>query len=211
VVSPDDIISYLVHIAMQIRLASSQSVEIAVTEQPIPIQHYLRQPHRLIKALVDPSRSEQLNRECFRLKMRPINFMMFNIQPTVDMRLWADSTGTIHLQSVRCEILGVEYINQRFHLNLVGKLAPLNTGALTTLIGRADLEVQVDLPPALWLTPKPFLETTGNGILRSVLLTIKQRLMHQLLSDYYRWVSMQELEADKQIIPMGGIGALGKG
>jgi hypothetical protein len=31
------------------------------------------------------------------------------------------------------------------------------------------------------------LEATGNGLLRSVLLTIKQRLMHQLLSDYRTW------------------------
>jgi hypothetical protein len=160
-----------------------------VPEQPIPIQHYLRQPHRLIKALVDPNRTEQLSAECFRLKMRPLTFMTLKIQPTVDMRVWAESDSVIHLRSTGCEIRGVEYINQRFSLDLVGQLAPHQIENTTYLKGKADLKVQVDLPPPLWFTPKPLLETTGNGLLRSVLLTIKQRLMHQLLSDYCMWVT----------------------
>jgi hypothetical protein len=35
------------------------------------------------------------------------------------------------------------------------------------------------------------LETTGNGLLKSVLLTIKQRLLHHLLADYRHWVISQ--------------------
>ncbi|NJO42844.1 MAG: DUF1997 domain-containing protein [Cyanobacteria bacterium CRU_2_1] len=176
---------------MHTRFSASQSVELVVPEQPIPIQHYLRQPQRLIRALVDPNRIEQLSPECFRLKMRPLSFMTLSIQPTVDMRVWTESDGTICLQSIACEIRGIEYINQRFSLNLLGKLAPYQLNGVTTLRGRADLQVQVDLPPPLWLTPKSLLETTGNGLLRSVLLTIKQRLMHQLLSDYRSWVATQ--------------------
>lgn len=182
---------------MHIRFSASQSVELAVEEQPIPIQHYLRQPQRLIRALVDPSRTEQLNHECFRLKMRPLSFMMLSIQPTVDMRIWAESDGAIHLQSIACEIRGIEYINQRFALDLIGKLTPKHIDQTTYLVGRADLQVQVDLPPPLWLTPKPLLETTGNGLLRSVLLTVKQRLMHQLLLDYRTWVMAQLAEIDE--------------
>jgi hypothetical protein len=45
----------------------------------------------------------------------------------------------------------------------------------------------VDVPMPLALTPKPFLEATGNGLLKSVLLTVKQRLMHHLLADYRAW------------------------
>lgn len=173
---------------MQARFTASQLAELTVTEQPIPIQHYLRQPQRLIQALTDPSRVESLDAEHFRLKMRPLRFMTISIQPTVDMRVWADATGTIHIKSTRCEIRGIEYIDQRFQLNLVGQLMPQQLGAVTQLVGRADLEVNVDLPPVFWLTPKALLEATGNGLLRSVLLTIKQRLMHQLLLDYRRWV-----------------------
>ena len=172
-----------------IRFTASQSVEIPVPEQPIPIQHYLRQPQRIVNALVDPSRIEPLSSEHFRLKMRPLVFITLSIQPTVDFRMWVESSGTIHLQSVACEIRGVDYINERFALNLKGHLSPCQLNGDTYLTGKADLEVQVELPPIFSLTPTPILEAAGNSLLKSVLLTIKQRLMHQLLVDYRHWVS----------------------
>lgn len=174
---------------MNTRFVASQSVEIAVPEQPVPIQHYLRQPKRLVYALVDPSRMEQLSHDQFRLKMRPLSFMMLSIQPTVDMKVWADADGSINLKSVRSEIRGVEYINQRFGLNLIGKLYPVEINGVTYLKGKADLEVKVELPPPFWFTPQAILEATGNALLKSVLLTVKQRLMHQLLLDYRHWAS----------------------
>lgn len=179
---------------MPTRFTASQSVEIAIPEQPIPIHHYLRQPQRLVNALVDPTRIQQLSTEIFRLKMRPLNFMSLSIQPTVDMRVWAESNGTIHVRSLSCEILGIEYINQRFALNLKGHLSPEQQGINTLLKGRADLEVLVDLPPPFSYMPNPILEATGCGLLKSVLLTIKQRLLHHLLADYRRWVMLQTPE-----------------
>lgn len=175
---------------------ASQSVEIAVPEQTVPISHYLRQPQRLVHSLVEPSRMEQLSPEKFRLKMRPREFMMFRLQPTVDLRVWAKADGTIHLVSVGCEIRGVDYINQRFALDLVGKLSPCEVNGITYLKGKADLNVQVDVPPPLDMTPQMILETTGNGLLQSILLSIKQRLTQQLLLDYRRWAA-DEIEAPK--------------
>jgi hypothetical protein len=189
---------------MHTRFDASQSVEIAVPQQPIPIQHYLRQPQRLVQALVDVNRIEQLSEEIFRLKMRPLAFLTLTIQPTVDMRVWSDSNGTVHLESVRCEIRGVEYINQRFALNLKGRLSPQQINGTTYLKGRADLQVQVELPPPFWLTPKPLLETTGNGLLKSVLLTIKHRLMQQLLLDYATWAktsSESNTSSEVRVLP----------
>jgi hypothetical protein len=183
---------------MQVQFLASQSVKIAVAEQQIPIQHYLRQPKRLVNALVDPTRLEQLGEDCFRLKMRSLSFMMLTIQPTVDLRVWTLSDGTLRLKSVGCEIRGVEYINERFALNLFGRLSPSEINGVTHLKGIADLEVQVELPPPLQLTPKPILETTGNGLLKSVLVTVKQRLMHNLLVDYRRWAAEQ---TDDSITP----------
>lgn len=183
---------------MHTRFIASQSVDMVVPEQPVPIQHYLRQPQRLVYALVDPSRMEQLSDECFRLKMRPLTFFTLSIQPIVDMKVWTQADGTVELKSVGCEIRGVEYINERFALNLSGKLAPCQSKGRTTLQGIANLEVQVDLPPAFWLTPTPFIEATGNGLLKSVLLTVKQRLMHQLLSDYCRWASSTKAGTSSQ-------------
>ncbi|UBF26291.1 DUF1997 domain-containing protein [Kovacikia minuta CCNUW1] len=176
---------------MDIRFTASQSVEMAVANQPVPIQHYLRQPQRLIHSLAASSQIEQLGDELFRLKMRPLSFMMLSLQPTVDLRVWAEPDGTVNLRSVGCEIRGIQYINQRFALNLVGQLQPCQVNGTTHLKGRADLEVKVELPPALVLTPKPLLETTGNGLLKSVLLTIKQRLMHHLLADYRKWADSE--------------------
>ncbi|WP_066377890.1 MULTISPECIES: DUF1997 domain-containing protein [unclassified Anabaena] len=186
---------------MATKFTASQSVEIAVPHQPIPIQHYLRQPQRLVNALVDQKRIQQLSEEVFRLKMRPLAFMSLSIQPTVDMRVWAESNGIIYLRSVGCEILGFEYINQRFSLNLQGHLSPYQVNNDTRLKGRADLEVQVELPPPFSLTPKPIIEATGNGLLKSVLLTVKQRLMHQLLVDYRQWVILQT--QDQSLIDEG--------
>jgi len=187
---------------MLIRFNASQSVEIAVPKEPIPIQHYLRQPQRLVNALVDPSRIEQLSEECFRLKMRPLTFITLNIQPTVDLKVWAESNGSVHLKSVACEILGFEYINQRFALNLEGYLSPCLIKGETGLKGNADLEVQVELPYPFSLTPKPILEATGNSLLKSVLLTIKQRLLYQLLADYRCWIGAQTKENSANQAPV---------
>lgn len=180
---------------MIIRFTASQSIDIPVAEQQVPIQHYLRQPRRLVNALADQTRLEQLDQDYFRLKMRPLHFLMLTIQPTVDLRVWASANGTIHLRSEGCEIRGVEYINQRFALNLVGILEPQQINGITHLKGKADLEVKVELPPPLWLTPQPILETTGNGLLKSVLMTIKQRLTHQLLADYHQWACDEKQES----------------
>jgi Protein of unknown function (DUF1997) len=120
--------------------------------------------------------------------------LTISLQPTVDMRVWAESNGNILLRSVGCEILGIEYINQRFSLNLKGYLSPHHSSTGTCLQGKADLEVKVDLPPPFSFTPTPILETAGNGLLKSVLLTVKQRLLHQLLTDYRRWVIAQTQE-----------------
>jgi Protein of unknown function (DUF1997) len=172
---------------MQVKFVASQSLDLTVAEHAIPICHYLRQPQRLITALVDQNRVEYLGHQQFCLKMRPLSFFHFTLQPTVQLQVWADSDGTVHLKSTDCEVRGVDYINQRFHLELLGTLTPTVTGKKAHLQGLADLQVQVDLPPALWFTPKPILETAGNSLLKSVLMTMKQRLSHQLLIDYSRW------------------------
>lgn len=174
---------------MTSQFTASQSVELVVAEQPIPIQHYLRQPQRLVHAIADPNLIEQLSPEKFRLKMRQLYFLSLSFQPRVTLKVWADIDGTVHLRSIGCNIPGLDYINQRFALEVKGKLYPQQHQNTTTLKGRADLKVRVDIPFPLSLTPQPILETTGNGLLKSVLLRIKQRLMHQLLLDYHQWAN----------------------
>ena len=172
---------------MQVKFDASQHVSIPVPQEQIPIRHYLRQPYRLIQALADESQVEQLTPDCFRLKMRSRQFMMLTIQPTVDIKIWADADGSVHLRSINCELQGADYINQRFQLNLDGVLKSVQIDHEVRLEGQADLSVEVELPPMLWMTPKSILSTTGNGLLKSILLTVKQRLVQQIVVDYQTW------------------------
>ncbi|MDJ0727104.1 MAG: DUF1997 domain-containing protein [Prochloraceae cyanobacterium] len=173
---------------MDVCFKASESVKITVEEQSSSIQHYLRQPQRIVKAIANPKLMEQLSESNFRLKMQSLNFMdIYHFQPTVILKVWTGASGRVYLNSEDCEIRGIDYINDRFSLDVKGKLWPQQEGGKTYLIGKADLGVKVDLPPALWLTPKPLLEVAGNGLLKSVLLRIKQRLLNQLLKDYRDW------------------------
>lgn len=186
---------------MYICFTASESVEMPVPEQVAPIQHYLRQPQRLVQAIANPKFTEQLSESRFKVKMRPLNFMeIYHFQPTVILNVEAGASGIVYLKSEGCEILGIDYINQRFSLNVKGKLFPYQNNGKTYLKGRADLEVKVEIPPALWLTPKPLLETAGNGLLKSVLLRIRQKLVSQLLKDYCQWASSNK-ERSQTISP----------
>ncbi len=182
---------------------ATESVEIAVEQRKVPIQHYLRQPQRLVKAIANPKLMEQLSQSHFRLKMRPLNFMeIYHFQPTVVLKVWTGASGTVYLNSEDCEIRGIDYINDRFSLYVKGKLSPSQNNGKTYLVGKANLEVKVEMPPALWLTPKPLLEVTGNGLLKSVLLRIKQRLLGQLVGDYYEWSETHNLEVISEKIQL---------
>ncbi|MBN8562609.1 MAG: DUF1997 domain-containing protein [Leptolyngbya sp. UWPOB_LEPTO1] len=176
---------------MDTRFSASLGVEMVVPEQPIHITNYLRQPQRVVNALAASSQIERLDSDLYRLKMRSLNFMTLSIQPIVDMRVWANEEAAINIQSAACELRGIEYVNDKFLFDLKGQLSPCQQHGETYLKGLANLAVAVELPPPLNFMPRPLIETTGNGLLLSVLTTIKQRLMQQLLTDYRNWVAVQ--------------------
>ncbi|QUS61741.1 DUF1997 domain-containing protein [Synechocystis sp. PCC 7339] len=177
---------------MRVTFAATEQLQLQQSD-PLPsLQHYLRQPQRLVQTIADPKLMEVLPGDRFRLKMRPLNFLdIYHFQPTVVLKVWSNATGTVFLESESCEIRGIDYINHRFSLQLKGRLAPYRQDGHTLLQGKADLQVGVDLPQALWLTPKPLLEMAANGLLRGVLARIKQRLQGQLLADYQQWLAQQ--------------------
>jgi Protein of unknown function (DUF1997) len=172
-----------------VTFTADRSVELLVPKQPIPIQHYLRQPHRLVRSLVDADRVEQISEDEFCLKMRSLSFFGFDLQPTVFLRVWTEADGTVKIVSTNCEIRGIDYIDQRFSLDLVGELAPDQQQGITYLIGAADLVVRVDLPPPLSFMPRSIVESAGNSLLKGILNTFKQRLLNQLLADYTIWAN----------------------
>jgi Protein of unknown function (DUF1997) len=175
---------------------ASESVSISVPSQLVPIAHYLRQPQRLVNAITEKSRVEELeNRQAleghrfFRMKMQPLSFLHVKIQPTVDMEVWSDVNGTVHLRSIRTQIRGTDWIDQRFALKLAGKITPnIDRHGRTKLVGRVDLKVSVAMPPIFSLTPSIVIEIAGNSLLKSVLVAMKQRLMQRLVADYVAWV-----------------------
>jgi Protein of unknown function (DUF1997) len=172
-----------------VKFTADRSVDIAVPKHPVPIQHYLRQPHRLVRSLGEPDRIKQIGDDEFCLTVRTLSFFGFELQPTVFLRVWAEADGTVRIVSTNCEIRGIDYINQRFSLELVGKLSPYLKQGQTYLSGRADLSVQVVLPPPLSFTPRAIVEAAGNSLLKSILIAFKQKLMHQLLADYVVWAN----------------------
>ena len=105
-----------------VKFTADRSVEIAVPKQPIPIQHYLRQPHRLVRSLVDPNRIRQVSDDEFCLTMRTLSFFGFDLQPTVFLRVWTEADGTLRIVSTKCEIRGIDYIDRRFRLALIGQV-----------------------------------------------------------------------------------------
>jgi Protein of unknown function (DUF1997) len=177
---------------MSLQFNACQSVTIPICDRPWLIQHYLKQPQRLIEALVEPKRIQALGQGRFRLKMRSFAFMTVHIQPVVDLLVWHEAEANqLCLKSVACQISGNDYINQRFQLQLNGALTAVAGSRGTQLDGLANLSVKVDLPPAFWITPRPLLEASGNSLLKGILLTMKQRLSKQLLADYASWAQAQ--------------------
>lgn len=174
---------------MQIFFQAEETVDLKVEQKEIPIQHYLRQPSRLVSAIADKKLMKSLGNDSYQLQMHPLNFLdIYHFQPTAVLKVWSGASGNVYLNSLSCEIKGIEYLNRRFSLQLKGKLTPTEIENQMYLKGKANLTVTVDLPPPLWLTPKPLLESTGNSLLKSVLTRIKNRLMSQLIRDYYEFV-----------------------
>jgi hypothetical protein len=181
-------------------------LKMTVPNAEIPIEHYLSQPQRLIRAITNPSQIQQLAPSHFRLKLQPLQFMALRIEPTVDLQVWTQADGMLHLRSLDCEIPGGAFLPQSFRLELVGTLSPHRHGMTTELQGRADLTVQVDVPPALKLLPDSILERAGRGFLDGILLTIKYRLERQLVQDYHRWVKANPARPTSLLaIPAGSL------
>ncbi len=182
-----------------LRLAAQQTANMQVSRRSIPLSHYLKQPRRLVHALMNPRQVEELTPDTFRFYLRGFQFLMLKIRPVVDLKIDVTQDHVLTVRSLNCQIQGNPFINRQFSLDLSGQLRLQERATYTQLMGAVDLAIAVDLPPILAMTPHSILETTGNQILRGVLNTIKHRLMHQLASDYQRWSHQQAEIASPQL------------
>jgi len=170
-------------------------VSIAVPDAPISIDNYLREPDRLVNVLGDPRRIQKISRDVYRIAIKPLSFLVLDLQPIVDLQVWAEPNGTVRLQSVGYEVRGVDYARYGFNLELTGKLYPTIRHGRTFLIGRAALQVRVQLPPILQFTPQTMIEATGSTMLTGILGTIESRLRQDLLPDYQLWAQEMQRKA----------------
>ncbi|MEM1310938.1 MAG: DUF1997 domain-containing protein [Cyanobacteria bacterium P01_H01_bin.153] len=165
----------------------------------VPLSHYLKQPRRLVHALMNPEQVEELSPDTFRFYLRGFQFLMLNIRPVVDLYIDVSQDRRLTVRSIDCKIQDNEFVSRKFSLDLAGQLQLTERDGFTELDGEVDLAITVELPPILAMTPYSLLETTGNQILRGVLMTIKQRLMRQLAADYAAWSRQQSAITTSQL------------
>jgi len=182
-----------------LRLGSQQSAHMQIERHSVPLSHYLKQPRRLVHALMNPAQVEELSLDTFRFHLRGFQFLMLNIRPVVDLQIDVSQDHLLTVRSVGCKIRGNEFVDKQFSLDLKGKLYLHEREEMTVLDGQVNLAISVGLPPMLSMTPNSLLETTGNQILKGVLSTMKQRLMRQLATDYERWSRQQANATQPQL------------
>lgn len=171
---------------MYSKFYASQAVELDVPQRRYPIADYLRQPQEVVRALGDSSQVEFVGQDIYRLKMKPLKFFMLQIEPIVDLKIWAEPDGTLCLRSVNCQLRGID-LKDHFHLQVSGYTTPCTKNGQTYLSGSAQLSLKMYLPPPISLIPQATIQSAGNNLLKNILLRMKQSMMHKLVANYSNW------------------------
>ncbi len=153
------------------------------------LETYLGESQRVVSAMAQGSRWEALGDQQFRLVLRPLSIFGLTFEPTVDLKVWQDKDKVLRLRSLGYDMAGIDYINQKFSLQLFGRLRVTERDGDIYLKGMADLGVSLIMPPPVSYLPKSAITSTGNGLLASILKTIHQRLCENLVADYQRWAA----------------------
>lgn len=172
-------------------LLTSQTVEIQVPREALPIEAYLSHPDRLVRTLAPQDRLALLQEGLYRLTILPVRVLNLTIAPIVDVKVWLDDDRKVQVESIACEISGLEAFRDRFDLKLVGELYPIHTPKQILLRGSALLRVNVDLPMPFSMMPRSMVESAGNGVLDTTLKTVKGRMLKYIIKDYQAWVREQ--------------------
>lgn len=175
-------------IVPQTRLFTSQVVEIKVPRTAYPIESYLEQPDRLLRTIAPGDRMDLLENGNYRLVILPMNVLGLNISPVVDLAVWVDEDRKVQVESVGCEIRGVESLRDRFDFKLMGELYTIHTPNQVLLRGSALLKIEIELPMPFKVMPRSIVEGAGNAVLEAMLNTVKGRMLKYVVDDYQAWV-----------------------
>ena len=158
------------------------------------LETYLGQSQRVVKTMAQGAQWEALGDQRFRLALRSLSIFGLTFEPTVDLKVWLDGDGVLRLRSLGCELVGIDYLNQKFSLQLFGRLRVVEQEGQLYLKGVADLGVRLILPAPISYLPETVIQPAGNSLLDSVLKTIHQRLCEHLIADYQEWVQQTALQ-----------------
>ena len=168
---------------------------------------FLGDPRHLVEALLDADRVRQLEAGQFVVRMSPIQALSVQITPEVELEIFTDRESRVLMKAVGCRIHGNNWIDHNFDLSFEGCLFPrgMETTDNVELVGDANLEVSIGMPPLMQFTPKSIVEGIGNTITKGVLTAIDRSLRRKLPARFQQWqqeqylsVEMAEISAERQ-------------
>ena len=176
--------------------SARQSVCLPVPPPAPFLREYLHQSERIVETIGRESCIEPLGDRLYRLRMRPLQFFALQVEPIVDMEVWTTRSSLLCLRSTTCELKGIEGVGNGFSLNLSGTLQPEEERGSVSLKGGVEFSLRIYLPSPFSLIPKQIVRSTGDRLVATILLSMKKRLMRQLLADYRQWLQA------KQFLPL---------
>ena len=159
---------------------------------------FLSDPRHLVEALLDADRVRQLGAGRFAVRMSPIQALSVQIAPEVELEILTDSQSRVLLKAVGCRIHGNDWIDRNFDLSFEGCLYPrgLQIPESVELVGDANLEVSIGMPPLMQFTPKSIVDGIGNTITKGVLTAIERSLRRKLPARFQQWQQEQYLASE---------------
>ena len=175
----------------QIRLITTQTVELRVPPQRFPIEDYLRTPDRFVQTLAPADRLQRIDTERYRLEIPAFSMLTLTICPIVDLAVWVDDDQKVQIESVAFEMRGMEGLKDRFDFKLIGELYPIHTHKDVLMRGNALLRIDLELPSPFSMMPKSVVEGAGNTVLKASLGAVKSQMLKELVRDYQAWALEQ--------------------
>ncbi|MEL7083535.1 MAG: DUF1997 domain-containing protein [Cyanobacteria bacterium J06597_1] len=172
-----------------------QATTLPIAGSPERVRLFLGDPRHLVEALLDADRVRQLEAGRFVVRMSPIQALNVQITPEVELEIVTDRQSRVLLKAVGCRIHGNNWIDRNFDLSFEGCLFPrgMETTDGVELVGDANLEVSIGMPPLLQFTPKSIVEGIGNTITKGVLTAIDRSLRRKLPARFQQWQQEQYL------------------
>ena len=148
------------------------------------LQHYLAQPGRPLKALLNRKKVEPLVDGRFLYASRPYQLLNFQLQPEVVFRSsWDGDQLTIVFEN--CTIHGLGRLQDLVRFQCQAWIRPEQE----RLMAKADLSLELSPNGAGVLLPKSLMERTGDLALHLVTDRLEKRCRTGLIKGALQWVA----------------------